>query len=127
MQNLINLTVGDYHGDGHEKFEQFCIKSSSTKEEIENDHNLGSIIIGFDMCRDLCAEYEDNEINQDISDLIRHFLPLFAIDEIDDGFRMDCETFVNLYMEIAKLGNPSLEYEFVSIDNIRVGGYGLFY
>jgi hypothetical protein len=49
-----------------------------------------------------------------------------AYEERDGRFCMDPELFANLWMGIAKLGDPNLEWSIVEPYEVDIGGYGLF-
>jgi hypothetical protein len=128
MTNTINLVVGDWSDDGHGKTDSYTIQTKTTRLELEKAFKKGQKIIGFNLDEDVCAEYEEYELKESEADKIREHLPNFNIDDLDDGCYMDSESFAILYMEIAKLGDPTIEYEIADNENsINIGGYGLFY
>lgn len=134
------LVVGDWSSDGHEKTEDvYFMINVKTVKDVEKAYAVGTKKLGFDLKNDCCAEYEDNKISDDqVVKLKASGIDLkaaFNFDDADDDpdeedFQfMDPQTFAHLYMFIAKLGDPKLEFTQVNtdrIERINVGGYGLF-
>lgn len=130
---MINLVVGDWSGDGHNKTEQSTIKCNIEKKELEKAYKKGTKKIGFDLTQEVCEEYEDMSMPITIAEKLKAagIDPLeYAEQEEgreDMSFSYDWIAFIKLWLRIAKLGNPNLEYDMSSSDNqnINVGGYGL--
>ncbi len=131
----INLVVGDWSGDGHDKTEDILISSSLEKKDLVKAYKAGlkATKIAHDK---FCTEYEQNSIPRST------YLELLALDpslgehenynnDLKDGediWGLTHEEFAHMYMIIAKVGNPKLKWTFeVTSDSINIGGYGLFY
>lgn len=128
---LVNLVVGDWSHDGHCKTEVITISSTFNKTQLERAYKKGTQKIGFDLTEDVCSKYEDMSVPVDVIDKLRasgvKVEDLIEQNENTWSFAFNCEAFAEVWLEIAKLGSPELEYEFCSIDdpNINIGGYGL--
>lgn len=126
IKHSINLVVGDASGDGHNIRETILVSSSLDKKRLEKAYEKGAKIACVDLQNDVCSEYEDSAITNDVCEKLK----LVGIDvdhEEGDEVEIDADFFAELYMRIAKLGDPELEYDFpsVNIAEIDIGGYGL--
>lgn len=139
-ENFVRLIVGDYSLDGHEKTEQFYIKSNISNLEITECYNEACKKVGFDLIRNYCYNYGDAGLPKKIVEKLLDTFPEIKRyfdenDEIDDyyeeDFSLTCypELWVNLYLLMVKNVNPNFEYEFLleTVDDIVIGGYALFY
>lgn len=117
---LINLVVGDWSGDGHEKTENILVLSNKSSKEIEKAYQDGTEILGFDFSEECCSDYEDYEIKEKYIKILKN-----ENIKVDDNF-MDIESFASIYIQICKLGDPELKIDIQDIDIVDIGGYGLF-
>lgn len=132
MSYQITLTLGDWSCDGHGRAEKHTIKSNIPKPELETAYAEGVKRTGVDLTKSIAREFDNNLFPQVAIDK----LSLFGFDPNDflmfddyDGVEhwyIDSEGFVDLWLFIAKIGNPDLEYILYKTDNINIGGYGLF-
>lgn len=125
---LIELIVGDWGGDGHEKSKSYYIYSNLSKKDIDESLKLAKNKLTFDI-RDLCREYEDYGIQAKYASKLSEFNFKFDNDNIyDDGsVGLVPQTFVDIYLFSIKLGNDNFEYTLLKPDEIiHIGGYGLF-
>jgi hypothetical protein len=140
-RHTISLTLGDWSRDGHNQTDQIIIKSNRTTEQIKKAYKKGVKLVGFDFSEEVASEYEDNRIREEELEKLR---TAGYTQELDDEYTKDelgefadlagtaalsSDTFAEIYLWIAKRGDPSFEYE-VAVDhtcNINIGGYGLFY
>lgn len=132
LPHMINLVVGDWSHDGHNMTEQSTIKCNLTKKDLEKAYKKGCKKVGFDLTEEVCADYEDMSVSDDVIEKLRaaDIKPEDFIENDDDdgwSFSYNWEAFTELWLRIAKLGNPDLEFEMCSNDspNINIGGYGL--
>ena len=116
------LTVGDWSGDGHRITSDYYIESNLTGEEIEKAYELGSEVLGFNLCNEVCEYYEDNQISdQHLEKLIQSgFNPPSDFEKDWVG----CKNYTKMYLHVVSLGNPSFKFEFVKADTVNIGGYG---
>jgi hypothetical protein len=136
MTYQINLCVGDWSCDGHEKYENYLIDTSLKKGELESAFASGVAILGVNITG-LCEEYQDNTIP---TETYRKFQVLYPDitkydyfnepDDLDEPeVSINPEVLVIMYMETCRVGNPSLSWSFVKTaktPTINIGGYGLF-
>lgn len=132
----INLTVGDWSEDGHNQSDSFPITSNLNAKQFEAAFKKGSKIIGFDLTK-LCTDYEDDTFPEYCKNQITKNIDCSKLngpggydywneeDGIEDGLYPDF--YAALYLHIAKLGNPKLEAEFIKLEEINIGGYGLYH
>lgn len=131
LLHTINLVVGDWSHDGHSKTETVTILSNLDKKALEKAYKKGSKKVGFDLETDVCADYEDMSMSEDISEKLKAagIKPHDYVEEDEAGlsFSYNHEAFATLWLDIARLGNPDLKYEITADNNttINIGGYGL--
>jgi hypothetical protein len=98
----------------------------------------GSVILGFNLM-DIAEDYRDTSIgDKDIQALVEHGVIKYNEERQYGALYSNNETvieehgtwpsaFASLWLEIAKLGMPSLEYKPCGVDtDLCIGGYGLF-
>ena len=135
MKHITILVLGDWSHDGHSKSSIVTIRSNFTKHEIEGAYQKGIQKIGMSFVEEIGVEYEEYGgclITPEQIELLENA----GIDTSDiepptewqEGHRIYEECFVQIYMDIAALGDPELEWERVSHEenHLRIGGYGLF-
>lgn len=127
---IINLHMGDSSNDGHEKSAIVTIRSNITKTNVEAAYAAGVKKTNVDWSNVVAVEYKDNIVPKNvIKKLAKH--GFFADDELDhddEGYVAWIDTYANIWLFIAKLGNPNFKYEIVDDEDCRIdiGGYGLF-
>ena len=138
MDNVIELIIGDASGDGHDKRTTVAIKSNLTKEQIVNALSVGEKALGFKL-RDVCSEYEDSTIPEDVWEKLKAagFLEAMDWDDWEDkesysylnlNYTCGTDSFADLFLFIVKCGNDKFQYELDAPgrNSIYIGGYGLF-
>lgn len=136
MNHIITLVLGDWSHDGHEKTETINIRSNLLKAGIEEAYALGTEKLGFDFCKEIAADYEDNMLDNEKWEALKK-LGYQDDDLEEDGIKYNegdislwTDSFTDIYLFIVKLGNDEFEFEYLSeVQNpqIKIGGYGLFY
>lgn len=133
MNKIINLVVGDWSGDGHEKREIFTIRCNIDSKSLKEAYFLGTQIIGFDLSKEVAWDYQDSIISKKHLEILQRHGQNWDWDSLkdpdDDEIEIVCDDYVDIWMFIASLGNPHICYEVVpSTENsIYIGGYGLFF
>ncbi len=130
---IVNLIVGDWSRDGHEKTDRFTVESNLSKAEIAKAYKAGAKLIGFDIT-EYCKEFEDNTIPIEKLRLLCPFgliwedLDSYSLEEgeMDGLYRAMPGEYVNFYLLIVKAGNPTFEYSYTKGPDIKIGGYGLY-
>jgi len=130
------LVVGDWSDDGHGKTEVFqVIHNLASSDSLEDAFVRGSELLEIDM-EQIACDYEAPYIYRgQIDKLLKAGFDSdtesFTMPEELDayGYVEGPEGFINIWLFIAKQGNPDLEYEILPTykDVINVGGYGLFH
>lgn len=135
--HTITLITGDWSGDGHEKTDSITISSNLNMKELEAAFTRGEQVIGINFA-DQFSDYEANTLPCEmIQKMSKHFDTGFNVpqdidpDEVDSS-RYDetlySNDYTHLWLEIAKIGNPELVYEYCKTGlTLSIGGYGLFY
>lgn len=128
--NVIELVIGDWSGDGHNITNSIVIKTNLTQQEMIEAYQLGVQKIGFDLIEDVCADYEDNKISEDVYEKL-----------VASGYKFDddcvvpsmieplelggSDDYADIYLHFVKIGNPQFVFSYGS--SIKIGGYGLFF
>lgn len=136
-EHIVDLIVGDWSHDGHEKTETVSIKINITPGELREAYERGRDQVGFDLTSDVANDYEDRKLsNVRMKALVAKGYDERSVErdeynnESDDyagDYVLSHDSFVDVWLFIAKLGNPDLTYETLNSASINVGGYGLFY
>lgn len=134
----INLIVGDWSGDGHEKTEIIEIKCNLPLEELQMAYKKGSKKVGFDFINIVATDYEDSILHskewkklEKLGCKIKLVL-CHGTDKQNPDYDLDYDgsSYVEILLFICSLGHPDLKYKFVEKDwtnQWTIGGYGLFY
>jgi hypothetical protein len=127
----INFTVGDWSKDGHNQSDEYVVESNLKAGEIKRAYRVGSRKVGFDLNKDVAADYEDHIMNEEFYNRLIELIP-----EAEQHFTADNEryfedgptSYLKVYFEIVKLGNPEFVYTILNDKNptINLGGYGLY-
>lgn len=133
---IISLVMGDWSGDGHSKTDTVVIKSNLTVPEITKAYKKASKKLGFDLIKEVAADYQDNNLSKDnMQALIKNgFSGELEDDEEEDnggkgGYFLWTDSFLDIYLFIVKLGDPNFEYAILQGElnpSINIGGYGLY-
>lgn len=144
LNNRTTLVMGDWSDDGHGKTDLTIINSNLAREQILKAYKKASKKLGFDLTKDICADYCDSHIPVDcLKALVQNGLDLDKVFDTDYDVKearqaMEGEnsedvalwphSFIEIFLFIVKLGNQDFEYEIVESDaaTINIGGYGLF-
>lgn len=132
---LITLVVGDWSGDGHSQTDKTVIESNLNSQEIGLAYNKAAKLIGFDFIEQVASDYQDNRLLKIDAEKIQKYIKLDNLetpydedeDEDDGTYYIDQDTYISIYLNYVKLGNPDFEFKIINIDEIEIGGYGLFY
>lgn len=118
---LIQLITGDESGDGHGMVETVIIESNLNRDELVDAYRKGCAIIGFDFAAECCSESEDNEISDEHHEKLAAHIS-------EDFLKLDWMTtdyFVQIYLEICRLGDPTLVCRESGLPSIYINGYGI--
>ena len=131
--NIITLTMGDWSHDGHNMTTTVTIRSNLDRSSLEAAYEAGVEKTDVDLTEDIARDYEDGRFpDEDVEALMKFgFKPeefLEKYDEDDDDWTISPDGFWLVWLFIAKVGDPSLEFEEAARDtsNINIGGYGMF-
>lgn len=131
------LTVGDWSGDGHSRSDSINIECNLTVKELQAAYKAGAKKVKLDLTKDVAEDYEDCYIRADeLAKLRKHgYSNDHEVSVEDTGdkdpelYRIDnYEAFADMWLFIAKVGNPKLVCKVASASaSIHIGGYGLYY
>lgn len=130
MNTMIQIMVGDMSGDGHNITETTSIKSNKSYDDVREAYKKGCEIVGFDLTETVCKEYEDSHLDEDKAIALQNAgFDLTDLQDFDDDLEdinLIAEDFLTLYLNICQIGDPSFQYEYASMRQLKIGGYGLF-
>jgi hypothetical protein len=120
----IKLVVGDYSCDGHGRSEDFYILSNLAHKELTSAFYKGEEIIGISFY-DQLSEYDTRHLDQHTIDKMAMYFDVYGIDA---DYWIQPHEYVDYWLQIAKVGNPDLKFDYDdgSEPIIEIGGYGLF-
>lgn len=130
MDNIICLCVGDTSGDGHCITDNIIILSNLNRDSIMNAYSNGTSLVGFDFSQSVCVNGEDDILELDDAERLMAQGIDIGMLEFEDEYYVfvdGCSSFVNIWLQIVKLGNPDFEHEIVQLPTADIGGYGLFF
>lgn len=126
VAHQIALIVGDYSFDGHCRRDTVVVSSSLPKDQLLAAYKRGCEVVGFDLTKDVCSEYDDSTI------------PKYALQKLakvgysvefageDGADYVSSQTFADVWLFIATKGDPSLVTTIIDPPSLNIGGYGLF-
>lgn len=129
--NKIEIVVGDWSGDGHNKKASFYVETLMTSNQVKEFYQDASIKLGFDLLR-YCDKY--NTIPEYILTPILKQInidPLhFEINDIketeENGYYYLTEyDFVKIYIRMVEYVSGK-SINIIIADTINIGGYGFF-
>lgn len=128
MTHKISLVLGDWSDDGHGKTDIVTIESNFTPAKIKKAYKKGTELVGVDLTEDVCSEYEEHQMTPEHYEVFKASGVLGDLSDESWDRYLDSDTFAELYLWVAKQGNPEFEYKIVpnSSASINIGGYGLF-
>lgn len=137
---LLDLEIGDWSRDGHEKSETIVIASNLDSDAIMKAYKAGAKKIGVDCMKEVCAEYEDNKLSE------AHWRLYIAAgictppfdwvsDAADDPQTgdgidwIDYEAYTDLFLLTVLCGNPKFRFVYPvrAAKSMPIGGYGVFH
>jgi len=130
----INLVVGDWSDDGHGRTETITINTNLTRSEVQRAYKAGVELIGVDLTKEVCRDYEDHKIDDDTwkkfreAGLTKTDVPVWEEEDFEDisSLWVCPKSFAYLYCFIVKKGDSSFEFKVVENKDLNIGGYGLF-
>ena len=136
METVINFIVGDYCGDGHNKYEtiQMLIKCPDNIN-IEETLNIAEEEIKNQFAIDLAswfADYEDNIINsEDIHKLKSLGINLGENTVLNENESLVCytaEDYFHIWKQLIEKVNPTIKIEQLNLPTFfsKCSGYGLY-
>lgn len=136
MNTLTKIVCGDRSHDGHGITDTTFIRTNKSHHEIREAYTKGTYIVGFNLSNDIARDYEDSQLHPSNIDALKNEgIDLTFIDGYDendpdfndDDIHLSSESFTELYLKICKIGDPDFYYEIISLQEVQIGGYGLFY
>ena len=126
MKFQTTFEIGDWSHDGHCISEDVVVKHNKTYNCIRDHYRMAQKEHGIDF-ETLCEDYDDSTIKfGDLEKLVE--LGIISQDEVEDDeyWVQGAKDFVRLYLEYTKTYLNTLEYKFVDVHKVHLGGYGLF-
>jgi len=126
--NFVTLVMGDWSCDGH------CIREERTlcinNVDFSKAITQGEAKMGWFFTNEIASNYQDRSLTEkQIKALQSHGIkvPDSVIEEMREGsYYLDANSYVAIVVQIAKVGNPTLEFSILNNESVTIGGYGLF-
>lgn len=125
------FTVGDWSCDGHNQSDNFVIETNVTVEQVRTAYgSLNKLPMNFDSWFE---NYEDRQITLEQFEELKKVLP--SADKYFDEYKgkqslqNGPEGYVNLWMDLIRVVDPTIELTLVNegLKTINGGGYGLYW
>ena len=128
---VFELMVGDHSNDGHGEHDSYRISCNLDAVQLQKAYKKGTKILGFSIEK-LCESANQCDVKvKHLRRMIELGLPEWEFpeeDEDDSKVEIYPESYVDLWLFTAKLGDTSLEYEQQArLLSLPIGGYGLYY
>jgi len=118
-KRLYRVAVGDVFR-AHEVHE--VVTNEIVPKAIEDAYRKGTNIIGKDLRKEVDV-YEVNKLTEEFMNALKNHLDPEKYG--DERGIYSSKHYVYLFFDIARLGNPNLEYMVLDLEEIEVGGEGL--
>lgn len=137
LTHTFTLTIGDPSRDGHNMSDSYLFRCNKSLADVRKSHGMASKMYSMDLSRQ-CEEYEDSKFKPKFVESAKaafHNRPdilqwecLNPDPEDEYSGYVENSEYVELYLEIAKLVDPELEWEDDSTNasDLCIGGYGLY-
>ena len=125
-QHYIELVMGDTSGDGHGRTDSTGFMVNMTATEIRKAYQAGTKLLGFDLTKEVGAEYgRGAQVSDEILAVLRERNCPFIYEDEDRVYR---DSYPELYLWIAQLAEPTLTWEQNNrrVPQIEIGGYAYF-
>lgn len=127
--NRISLLMGDGSKDGHGETESLLIEVNVTRKKLEKAYKKGARKLGYDFEVKAASEYGKRKLTKKVFKKLKELgWPVPAGFE-RCGLLLDTDTYADIWIFLAKLGNPELEVYVQTpdgVDELPIGGYALF-
>lgn len=128
----IKFTVGDRWNDGHGRYEAYIVNCSHDANYIIQGIVDSEKLTGFNLVEDVCRDYEDSSIPDDIFHKLENLEISHGIEYNDycESYGIaDNDAYIKLILNWIGLSIPDFKYNIIEDDvpEISLGGYGLFY
>lgn len=124
---VVHLIVGDYDNEGHEKTETRTFEVNCSAKQLNNAYKKGAKRINYDFELKVANEVGKEKLPKKVlAVLVEHGWSPRTV--LAHNRELYVDDYVDIWLFIAKLGNPKLEAKPVTSvrDEIPIGGYGLW-
>lgn len=143
LTHIVNLVVGDWSHDGHSITETVTVATNVSRVQLYKAYKTGAAKVGLDLEEEVAADFEDNLVQiEQWRKLEAAGLTLESVFnsktcyELKNArqalaaglpFHVYVEDYARIWLFIAQLGNPDVQYKVKPVDiaTINIGGYGL--
>ncbi len=142
----ITFSVGDWSRDGHGKNDEICFECSLDRDNLLGAYLEGARILGIKgpahspYRLPICTDYGEYTVPVEFvaklmvagidPEICLYYdnspVPIPSRKKYNSPWSIETNFFPVLWLEIAKLAEPSLTYKQVRKSSIHIGGYGLF-
>lgn len=133
---VLTLVIGDWSGDGHNATSTIVCESNLTGAEVMQAYLTAVGIVGFDLSAEVACDYGNRILSADKAerllelgyDKLHDDQFLDYAERADDGSwtLYSDESYLDIYLFFVKLGNGEAQITPIDVDQVAIGGYGLF-
>lgn len=128
MEHVFGLEIGDWASDGHCVTKTRIVKCThSCNDVIEAHKKIKSK--GLDLTEE-CEEYGQTRLSSEFVDKLKELftdpIKKFNLEERNGYVWLNYDSFATFYMNLAATEIDALEYKFITLPSISIGGYGFF-
>jgi len=126
----INVSVGADQSTGPGFYSVTIVRCTISSDDLAKAYEIGSAKLGFDFQKEICTTNLNCALSPD------HFKKMASngIPVLDDGtgddqeldFELTLDSYRDIWLHIARLGNPLLNWAVAEFDALPIGGNGLF-
>jgi hypothetical protein len=133
FNHITTLIAGDNDWSGHNKTCSWTVWTNLTGEQLYDAYHTAAAKYGLDLLSECRFNvYLSLRFVQKLKDLglceslVKDHLAYYAdsVEHYFDG--IECDDFPDLYLLIARLAEPKLEWQYLGSNYVELHGYGLF-
>jgi len=125
----VSLLMGDDSKDGHGETESLLVEVNVTLKGLEKAYKKGARKLGYDFEVKAASEYGKRKLSKKVFEKLKELGWSVPAGFERCGRVLDTDTYADIWIFLAKLGDPELEVYVQTpdgIDELPIGGYALF-
>jgi len=129
---LVNLVIGANYGVGHGMRCIMLVNSSLNIDELSEAYKRGERKLGFNFQFAVAHKPNDCALSREQHDqLVKAGIPMQdlngdVLEQYGSEYGLTPVSYLHIWLHIAKLGDPTLDWEMAKLPQLHIGGYGLY-